>query len=514
MINNGKNLYLNRVLNKSRQQHDYYTPTGRYKPHLYFLDKFNNLNKTEENSEYYNESNINNSNHDYKKNKNKYANNIFINNSNISKNRFQNFSLFDNSLSELYFKKYRQTLNNKNFEKEIDDFNKTQGNSYYYLDNEILMNINDINPSIQNKNKRTLSRNFRAPSEIKDERKTLNEEIHNFNFLVKKINKTIERSKSKHRERLNRKFGSNDIINYNNKNHMYKGGSLISEFTLNDNEEKNKKNKKHKNKKEIYMKKNSNDNLKEIHSEGKLNFNFIKYLKKDNEKLSYINALYLQIIDMFFYFINQISKKYSFKKEIKDMNYYFSNIKSLSNILIDLEEHLNKLIRIDMTKTKEKFEDINHELLGNSKFITINNENLNLEQNHNTKKTRTRNKHSLRGYLTQNSKNFISSGNYLNKTQFISNNDNVNEKIKKENNQNKKQNKIIFQKKNSRLIKFMSKLNSENILPKNKNINKKIIVNKNKALNNNQKNSLQNSKIKDSNDLKSLMNPKFYKDKK
>ena len=60
----------------------------------------------------------------------------------------------------------------------------------------------------------------------------------------------------------------------------------------------------------------------------------------------------------------------------------------------------------------------------------------------------------------------------------------------------------------------MSKLNSENILPKNKNINKKIIVNKNKALNNNQKNSLQNSKIKDSNDLKSLMNPKFYKDKK
>ena len=60
----------------------------------------------------------------------------------------------------------------------------------------------------------------------------------------------------------------------------------------------------------------------------------------------------------------------------------------------------------------------------------------------------------------------------------------------------------------------MSKLNSENILPKNKNINQKIIVNKNKALNNNQKNSLQNSKIKDSNDLKSLMNPKFYKDKK
>ena len=494
MINNGKNLNLNRVIKKSRQHHDYYTPTGKYRPHLYFLDKFNNLNKTEQNSDYNNESNINNSNHEYNNNKikNNYANNIFINNSNISKNRFQNFSLFDNSLSELYFKKYRQTLNNKNLEKEIDDFNKTQENSYYYLDNERLMHINDINSSIQNKNKRTLSRNFRAPLEIKEERKILNEEIHNFNFLVKKINKTIERSKSKHRERISKKFGSNDIIN----------------------EQKNKKNKKHINKKEIYIKKKSNDNLKETHSEGKLNFNFIKYLKKDNEKLSYINSLYLQIIDMFFYFINQISKKYSFNKEIKDMNYYFSNIKSLSNILIDLEEHFNKLIKIDKTKTKEKLEDINLELLGNSKFITIHDENYNLEQNHQIKKTKTRNKHSLREYLTQNSKNFISSGNYMNKTQLISNNDNINEKIKMEKNQNKKQNKIIFQKKNSRLIKFMSKLNLENIFPKNKNINKKIIVNKNKAMNNNQKNSLLNSRIKDSNDLKSLMNPKFYKDKK
>ena len=107
------------------------------------------------------------------------------------------------------------------------------------------------------------------------------------------------------------------------------------------------------------------------------------------------------------------------------MNYYFSNAKSLSNILIDLEEHLNKLIRHNNSKNKEKFEERNQELLGNSKFLTINRETFNFEQNQKLKKSKTRNKHSLREYLTQHSKNLTTSGNTMNKTLFIPNNENI-----------------------------------------------------------------------------------------
>jgi hypothetical protein len=313
---------------------------------------------------------------------------------------------------------------------------------------------------------------------------------------------------------LSKNIENNDVINYKNKNYILKEGSLINEPILNEKEEKNKRNQKNTKIKEIYIKKNSNFNLKKMHSEQKLNINFIKYLKNDNEKLLYINTIYKQIIDTFFYFVNQISKKYSFRKEIKDMNYYFSNANSLSNILIDIEEHLNKLIRHNNSKNKEKFEERNQELLGNSKFLTINRETFNFEQNQKLKKSKTRNKHSLREYLTQHSKNLTTSGNTMNKTLFIPNNENINEEMKKENNQNKKQNKIILQKKNSKLIKFMNKLSSENSQSKIKTINKKIIVNKNKVMNSNQKISLQNFKIKESNDLKSLINPKFYKTKK
>ena len=60
----------------------------------------------------------------------------------------------------------------------------------------------------------------------------------------------------------------------------------------------------------------------------------------------------------------------------------------------------------------------------------------------------------------------------------------------------------------------MNKLSSENSQSKIKTINKKIIVNKNKVMNSNKKISLQNFNTKESNDLKSLINPKFYKTKK
>jgi hypothetical protein len=56
--------------------------------------------------------------------------------------------------------------------------------------------------------------------------------------------------------------------------------------------------------------------------------------------------------------INQLSKKYAFNKEIKDVQYYLSNANHLSNILIDLEQHLNKMIKYnDVADTNGKNEE-------------------------------------------------------------------------------------------------------------------------------------------------------------
>ena len=62
----------------------------------------------------------------------------------------------------------------------------------------------------------------------------------------------------------------------------------------------------------------------------------------------------------------------------------------------------------------------------------------------------------------------------------------------------------------------MNKLNLEFLnSPKQANLNNKLILSKKRIINNNKniiKNIIKNSKINESNDLKSLINPKFYKD--
>ena len=80
-----------------------------------------------------------------------------------------------------------------------------------------------------------------------------------------------------------------------------------------------KKYKNLKNNKEKNIRRNPTFN-KNFESKENLNQNFIKYLKKDNQKLYNINAIYKQLLDSFFYFINQLSKKYHFEKEIKGKN--------------------------------------------------------------------------------------------------------------------------------------------------------------------------------------------------
>ena len=61
----------------------------------------------------------------------------------------------------------------------------------------------------------------------------------------------------------------------------------------------------------------SNDNISNI-----LDENFLKFLKDENEKLKNLNNTYKQLIDSLFYFLNELSHKFSYYQELFDISYY------------------------------------------------------------------------------------------------------------------------------------------------------------------------------------------------
>jgi hypothetical protein len=281
------------------------------------------------------------------------------------------------------------------------------------------------------------------------------------------------------------------------------------------------------------MKRNTTFDYNNKENKENINYNFIKYLKKDNQKLIQMNTIYKQLIDTFFYFIHQLSKKYCFQKEIKDVNYYLYNSNYLSDMLIDLEQHLNKcvkqndIINIDKNKGHNNNDNINNnendnnndndneneneeELLTETKFISMNLDKIKKVEKPIVQK---RNVNIGKEYFSPNSKNVFSSTKIGNKTlqnnslNFINNIDGkdflkINNKINKN------------RKNNDRLLKILNKLNSGGLLSsKNKSLNNnKIIFGKNSLCNNIINKENLNNNLK-SNDIKSIVNPKLINER-
>ena len=500
MINNERDFNSDYLFNKTNEDINYLSPIDINQSQINF---FNESNKTERKIDYNDENNkyecsdYSKCNYSLDRNrmKNKINNNIIIEDSNKTMNNLKNYPSWKNTLSELSFRNFRQIIKDRQYEIEKSEYNT------------MISYNNDINFYIKQPN------NKRNISEREYNRERLNKEILNFNFLVKKINKTIDRRKIEQRMRLSTDIGNNNIINYNNKGR----DNIDHESIIIDKEDKIQKYKKLKKQEETNKKRNSTVNNNLNHSQERINNNFIKYLKKDNEKLLNINIIYKQIIDTFFYFVNQISKKFSFQNEIKDINHYLSNTKSLSNILVDLEEHLNNLIKTNNSNNIQNNEEINKELLGNSKFIKINAFNCNNKENKKNEKIKTRNHLNLKEYLSQTHIKNNPNNNCLNKTQQYFSTDqnilNLNEGSEKENIKNDELKTTNLTKNNEKLIKVFNKLNIKSFPPKHKNINNKIVVNKNKAMNNNKKMN-NHLKFKQSNDLRTLINYNFKKKQK
>ena len=533
MINKNRKLIIEQFYDKSNTFNEYSSIISPENSTNYYL---NMINPEQNQFNYGIDDNLNNkinSNHKHKKTYNfsplsnnfpsktlkNYYKDIYKTNSNSIANSFKELTLLDNSLSNLSINKYRLMKSNQKFDNyysenkdsndyqtipnDIDSYGnqlltqyKTSTNTFNNKKNSsneqyINENINDNNDSFN-----TETMKLKNNNNIKN-RIRLNKEIINYNNLEKKINKKIKDSSNQKllgTYKLDY-YNYNDNIKYKN-NYENKKINLINEYMLNktkNNINSHKKLRKMiKDEKDIKlyekkMRRNTTFNFNSQERKESLNNSFIKYLKKDNHKLVHINTIYKQLIDTFFYFINQLSKKYSFKKEIKDVTYYLSNPSNLSNILIDLEQHLSKFIRADIIfKNNEKYKNVNKE---NESFNKKKLFSMNLENTLKNKKIEnpiciTRNENIGKQYYSQLSKKDFSkrkiecktmpnnSLNYLNK-------DNENEYFKLNNKINK------GKKKSDRLIKLLHKINSGgNTFSKQKKLNNKIIIKKNNINNN------------------------------
>ena len=488
-----------------------------------------------------------------KNNYNKY-------NKNTLSNSIKDLRLWNKGISRLTLNKYKQMKNNLNddikkhqtIRNDVDLFQKEFLN--YSNSNSIDSINNNINKSDEfyiienlddNENNNTGDEDdieimkLKNKKRIKDRIK-FDEEKKNYINLEKKINKKIADSKYKLLKRLNPdnityneaepENNEKNIIENNRRNMMDK--ILLNHIQM-SNPHSNKNLKKIKevsndiNQIKKYLKRNITFNCHTHEKDSKINSNFIKYLKKDNQKLLHMNNIYKQLIDSFFYFINQLSKKYSFQKEIKDVNYYISNSNNLSNMLIDLEQHLNKLINANLinNNTEEEIDNNNDnnndnnydnsdrkadkELLAKSKFISIN-----LSKKKKPARNPiiiTRNDNIGKEYLTPtldnaltfntintigNEKPESNSLNYLNKTEanhlIKTNNNSINE----------------ARKNNARFLKILYKLNLEkNYGNKLSNLNHKLSLKKCNLKNSNKEN--QNFNTKSSKSF--IRNPKVFK---
>ena len=259
---------------------------------------------------------------------------------------------------------------------------------------------NNINNNINNKGLKRENNN----DEIKNDSK-------NKDIKYKKINNkrnptSINKNKSaeiKKREENKEKENSN--------NHLKISSILNDTIGENTNVPNNKNNSKLNNKEDL-----------------------LDYLKKENDTLKKSNERNNQIINSLFYFINQLSQKYSPDKKIFDLSFYYSNINCLPSDLNNLNEFIENQNKI--------------------KKNNINISNINPSKKEEKSKSKERKK-TIEKNKRKNNDNFI-----FDRTFTFGQNDSFN-KIKNKRNVSKKQNNIKKINKDSYPIKKINNSKSK-----------------------------------------------------
>ena len=154
----------------------------------------------------------------------------------------------------------------------------------------------------------------------------------NFSIIKENSNKIDNIIQKTFNERIGPDSNINNIkSSYDNKNAIHKDDSHNDKNNENDN-----------NNIQIKSKENINEH------------NLFDYITKENEELKKLNNLYKQILDILFYFLNNISQKNQKKIEESNNEITPSKLFDLSKDLNDLEEFSKKLINLEFLVNNNK----------------------------------------------------------------------------------------------------------------------------------------------------------------
>ena len=335
--------------------------------------------------------------------------NIGINYENITPRNFNNYSMNHFRRISPHYNSNMSTINNSSQDSNFKSFSNTLNNSFYnsnfqnYQKNDFENEGENIFSGLSELTKRKLkqielSRSSNNLNLIRNNVSNMNKpdsniqiyhplNTSNYQIFYDKTLMRDDEEKNENKKIKNGKINKKKIIenldeNEINGNFINKKGILRSkkkilnkrktknESTIKieneeeeseeeENEEIEKKNKFNK----IKLKKENAiseqiiiDSKKKEHLENEFN----KFLKEENEKLNKINYAYKQLLDSFFYFVNNLSHKFSYYNELFDISYYLYHIDDLSKTLIGLEHCIlshNQLLKekseVELKKMKE-----------------------------------------------------------------------------------------------------------------------------------------------------------------
>ena len=285
-----------------------------------------------------------------------------------------------NCLSDLTKEKLKQI----ELSKKINDYNLIENDLYYKRNHKYLNSFKS----------KPLNTNYKVFYNEKSFENENNEKIIDNEKNEKgKINKQLKKAKIKRyiipkkqndnyfnsiKEPLNsiRKIPNKENDEFEKeKNKDKKEEKNMNVFT-NENENQQFKNENQFNKQSLNIEKPTNDHFSEYSQRKNLNKNleseFNKFLKDENEKLKKINYAYKQLIDTFFYFINNLSHKFSYYKELFELKYYLNHLDDLSKNLIALEHCILSQLSQSTNLNEENVEKIRNinekEIINNYKL--------------------------------------------------------------------------------------------------------------------------------------------------
>ena len=258
--------------------------------------------------------------------------------------KINDYNLIENDLSYKRNNKYLNTFKSKPYNTNYKVFYNDK--SFEKENNEEVINNEKKEKGILNKKIKGKIKRSTIPK--KQNNNYFNEPLNTSRTIPNRENDELEKEKNKYKKE------EKNLNDYKNDNQQFKNENQF-------------------NKQSLTMEKSINEHLSEYSQRKILNktleSEFNKFLKDENKKLKEINYAYKQLIDTFFYFINNLSHKFSYYKQLFELKYYLNHLDDLSKNLIGLEHCILTHSTNLNEKNIEKINNINEkEIIKNCKL--------------------------------------------------------------------------------------------------------------------------------------------------